>query len=189
MGKLVSFLHVSLDGYMAGPNGEIDWIIFDDELNDYVVDVRQTADATVYGRVTYQMMESYWPTVLTDPNAGKNALDYAQWVDKKLKVVVSTTLPSVSWNNTTLIKNSVAGEISRLKKELPGELLLLGSGTLHQSLLQMGLIDEFRLTLNPIVLGSGIPLFKDIKDKLSLQLLDTKQFSSGVMALHYKVNR
>jgi len=187
MAKLVSLMHVSLDGFMAGPNGEIDWIVFDKELNDYVVDIRQTADATVYGRVTYKTMENYWPTVLTDPNSPKDAMDYTQWIDKKLKVVVSTTLPSANWNNTKLIKTNVAEQISRLKKELKGELLLLGSATLHQSLLKMGLIDEFRLTVNPVVLGSGIPLFKNVQDKLRMELLDTKKFGSGVVALQYKV--
>jgi len=187
MGKIVALMHVSLDGFMAGPKGEIDWIIFDQELNEYVVNVRATAEGTLYGRNTYQMMEYYWPEVLKN-NAPAGAVDYAQWVEKTLKVVVSTTLPSVSWNNTKLIKDNVAAELKQLKKQLHGDLLLLGSARLTQSLFEVGLIDEFRFTVNPIVLGSGIPLFKDVKIPVRLKLLDTKEFKSGVVSMHYKAS-
>lgn len=183
MGKLISLIHVSLDGYMASQNGGMDWITFDAELNQYVTEVRRNVDATVYGRITYQMMEGYWPSLLNKPEGSDPSVNYAHWVNKILKVVVSRSLEEVTWNNTKLIKTNVAAEISKLKKELTGDQLLLGSGTLHQTLMEAGLIDELRLTVNPVVLGNGMPLFKE---RVNLQLLDTRNFKCGVVGLHYK---
>ena len=187
MGKLISLIHISLDGYMADTKGKIDWLIFNDELNDYVTELRQTVRATVYGRITYQIMESFWPVILTKPDSPKSHTDYAQWVDKTLKVVVSKTLSSVAWNNTRLIKDNVAEEIKKIKKELDGDLLLLASATLTHDLLQWGLIDEFQVTVNPVILGSGVSFYKALPDKTPLKLMGVHRFNCGVVGLHYEV--
>ena len=186
MGKLISLIHVSLDGYMADPDGQINWIKMDEELNRYVTELRRDAAGTVYGRTTYQIMESYWPGVLKNPGSGpKWQHDYAEWVDKAVKVVVSKTLTGVSWNNTRLISDHVGEEIGRVKQEVKGDLLLLASATLAGTLMPLGLIDELVVTVNPIVLGAGKAFFMGLPDKMPLKLLETRKFNSGVVGLHY----
>lgn len=188
MGKIISLIHISLDGYMADLNGQINWVKMDEELSDYVTELRKDAVGTVYGRITYQMMDPYWPNVLKDPGSFPAwQVDYAEWVDKALKVVVSQTLPGVTWNNTRLIRGNVAEEIGRIKHEVKGDLLLLASATLVGTLLPLGLIDELAVTVNPIVLGGGNPYFIGIGDKVPLTLLETRKFNSGVVGLRYRV--
>lgn len=185
MGKVILLEHVSLDGFSAGPNNEIDWIKYDEELEGLVTNLRKNVDATIYGRVTYNMMESYWPSVLKNPDSPKNQYEFANWLDKKLKVVVSKTLPSVEWNNTKLIKDNLREEINKLKRELEGNMLLIGSPTLVQSFIRENLIDEYRINVNPIILGTGLPLFNNIDKRVDLKLLSKRTFDSGVVSLHY----
>jgi dihydrofolate reductase len=188
MGKIIALIHMSLDGYMADLDGQINWVAMDAELSDYVTELRQGAAGTLYGRVTYQMMDPYWPNVLKNPgNFPAWQVDYAQWVDKAVKVVVSKTLPAVSWNNTRMIRDNVEQEIRQIKEELDGHLLLLASATLVSTLLPAGLIDEVVTTVTPIVLGQGRPYFTGLQDRLPLVLKDTRTFSSGVVGLHYRV--
>jgi dihydrofolate reductase len=188
MGKILAMIHMSLDGYMADLDGQINWIPMDAELSDYVTELRQGAAGTLYGRVTYQMMDPFWPNVLKNPgNFPPWMVEYAQWVDKAVKVVVSKTLPAVSWNNTRIIRDDVEGEIRRIKEELDGHLLLLASATLVGTLLPMGLIDELVTTVTPIVLGQGRPFFAGLTDRVPLALKETRTFSSGVVGLHYRV--
>ena len=188
MGKIIALIHMSLDGYMADPEGQINWIAMDGELSDYVTEMRQGAAGTLYGRTTYQMMDPYWPNVLKNPgNFPQWQVEYAEWVDKAIKVVVSKTLPQVSWNNTRIIRDNVEHEIRRIKDELDGHLLLLASATLVSALLPLGLIDELVTTVTPIVLGAGRPFFAGLKDRVPLVLKDTRTFSSGVVGLHYQV--
>jgi dihydrofolate reductase len=184
--KVISLMHVSLDGFTAGPNGELEWAIVDEEGYRDVADLLRTVDTALYGRVTYQMMESSWPTVLTDPASTKDELHHAHWVEKVHKIVFSRTLESVTWNNTRLVKENIAEEIAKLK-QLPGkDLMIFGSPSIVHTLTQRGLIDEYRLSVNPVVLGGGIPLFKDIDDRIDLKLLEAKTFHSGVVGLHYR---
>ena len=188
MGKIVALIHMSLDGYMADLDGQINWIAMDAELSDYVTELRQGAAGTLYGRITYQMMDPYWPNVLKNPgNFPSWQVQYAQWVDKAVKVVVSKTLPAVTWNNTRLIRGDVERGIRQIKEELDGHLLLLASATLVATLLPMGLIDELVTTVTPIVLGEGRPFFTGLKDRVPLVLKETRTFSSGVVGLHYRV--
>ncbi len=188
MGKIIALIHMSLDGYMADVDGQINWVAMDAELSDYVTELRRGAVGTLYGRVTYQMMDPYWPNVLKNPGDYPAwQVDYAQWVDQAVKVVVSTTLPSVSWNNTRVIRDNVNREIRQIKEELDGHLLLLASATLVSTLLPAGLIDEVVTTVTPIVLGQGKPYFTGLRDRVPLALKDTRVFSSGVVGLHYRV--
>lgn len=189
MRKVVLFMHISLDGFAAGPNGELDWISYDEELEKYAEEVVRTVGAPLYGRVTYQMMESYWPTVLTNPAATRHEIEHAHWVENIPKIVFSKTLEKVEWNNTTLIKDNIAVEISKLKQQPGKDLVIFGSPGLAHTLMRLDLIDEYRLTVNPVILGSGMPVFKDLKDRGELKLLNTKTFGSGVIALHYETKR
>ena len=189
MRKVVLFMHLTLDGFAAGPNGELDWISYDEELEKYAEGIVRTVGSPLYGRVTYQMMESHWPTVLTNPSSSKHDIDHAHWIENISKIVFSKSLEKVEWNNTRLIKDNIAEEISKLKQQPGKDLVIFGSPGLTRTFMQLDLIDEYRLTVNPVVLGSGKPLFKDIKDRSNLKLLETKTFNSGVVGLHYETKR
>ncbi len=186
MRKLISFMHVSLDGFTAGPNGELEWAILDEEGTADVTALLRTVDTALYGRVTYQMMEGYWPTVPTNPASTEFERHHAHWVEGVHKVVFSRTLETVGWNNTRLIRENIAEEVGKLKQQPGQDLMIFGSPRITHTLMHLGLIDDYRINLNPVVLGSGIPLFKDIKDRIHLKLLETRTFHSGVVGLHYR---
>ena len=186
MRNVISFMHVSLDGFTTGPNGELEWVVVDEELETSVDGLFKTVDTALYGRVTYLGMESYWPTVLTDPSARPRDLEHARWVDNVSKIVFSRTLSRVTWKHARLVKDQIAEEIKSLKQQPGLDLMIFGSPGLTHTLMHMGLIDEYRIFLNPIVLGSGIPYFRDIKDTTNLKLVEAKTFHSGVVGLHYQ---
>ncbi len=176
---------VTLDGLFAGPNGEIDWHHVDEEFNDFAIAQLNSAGGLLFGRVTYQLMAGYWPTdsaTTDDPIvAGKmNALP---------KIVFSKTLQSAEWNNTRLVKGNIAEELSKLKRQPGKDWLLFGSANLASTLTNLGLIDEYRVMVNPVVLGSGKPLFQGLKEKLALKLTDTKTFRNGNVLLCYQLDR
>lgn len=185
MRKLVLFMHTSLDGFVAGPNGEMDWIIVNEEIFDYAGDRTSHADTALYGRVTYQMMEAYWPTAASQPNATKHDIEHSTWYDKVQKVVLSKTLKEEDLNNRTIISDNIPEKITALKQQPGKEIIIFGSPSAAHTLMQLNLIDEYWLFVNPIVLGEGIPLFKDIKRK-KLTLVKSNGFSSGVVCLHYE---
>jgi dihydrofolate reductase len=187
MGKIIALIHMSLDGYTADVDGKIDWIVMNEEISDYVTELRQGAVGTIYGRKTYQIMESYWPNVPKMPDLPEWQQDYAEWVNKALKVVVSKTLSGTTWDNSLLIKDNIGEEVRKVKQEAKGNLLLLASATLAATLLPMGLIDEIGININPIILGSGMEYFKEARDRVPLKLLETRNFSRGVVGLRYQV--
>ena len=181
MRKLIMFNLVSLDGLFAGPSGEIDWHNVDDEFHEFARAQLDSVDGLLFGRVTYQLMASYWPT----PEAGAQAPSIATRMNSISKTVVSRTLATVDWSNTRLIKQDVQQEISNLKQQPGGDLLLLGSADLASTLTKLRFIDEYRIMINPVVLGKGQPLFKNVDQKLALKLLSTRQFLSGNVLLSY----
>jgi len=191
MRKIISFMHVSLDGFVAGPNGEMDWIKVDEEIFDYIGKRISEGDTALYGRVTYQMMEGYWPTAGEQPGASKHDIEHSKWYKNVQKVVLSKTMKDATLPNTKIISDNIAGRINEIKQSASGseEILLFGSPTATHSLMQLNLIDGYWLFVNPIILGRGIPLFAGIKDKINLQLLATRQFASGVTELNYMVER
>lgn len=186
MRKVISFMHVSLDGFVAGPNGEMDWIIMDDEIFKDAIDLASTIDTALYGRTTYQMMEAYWPTVLSNPLSNELELHHARWVENVHKIVFSKMLKKVEWNNTRLIKENIVEKVPLLKQQDGKSMMIFGSPTLTHSFMQMNLIDEYRINVNPVVLGKGVPLFKNIDHMIDLKLLKTKKFNSGVVGFYYK---
>jgi dihydrofolate reductase len=190
MRKLILLMHASLDGFVAGPNGEMDWIKVDDELFEFVGHLTDQADTALYGRVTYQMMDSYWPTAGKKPNASKHDIQHAQWYQDVLKVVISSSMKGKSIARTQIVSGDILGQVQDLKQKPGKNILMLGSPTASHALMELGLIDEYRLFINPVILGEGIPLFKSIKARIALKRVDTKNFSSGVTGLHYeKVTR
>jgi dihydrofolate reductase len=190
MRKIISFMHISLDGFVAGPNGEMNWIKVDEEIFDHVGKRIGEGDTSLYGRVTYQMMESYWPTAGDQPDASKHDIEHSKWYSKVHKVVLSKTLESADLTNTTIISDNLADRINEIKQQPGNEILLFGSPTATHSLIQQNLIDGYWLFVNPIILGQGIPLFVGIKDKIKLKpLTPPRQFACGVTELNYTVDR
>ena len=190
MRKVISFMHVSLDGFVAGPNGEMDWIKADQEIFDYVGKRISEGDTALYGRVTYQMMESYWPTAGDKSTATKHDIEHSKWYSKVHKIVLSETMEDTGLSNTTIISDNLVDRINEIKQQSGEEILLFGSPTATHSLIQHNLIDGYWLFVNPVILGRGIPLFVDIKDKIKLNLLTiTRQFTCGVTELNYIVDR
>jgi dihydrofolate reductase len=185
MRKLVLFMHLSLDGFAAGPNGELDFMSYDEELAQWADQLMKTVGSPVYGRKTYQLMESYWPTVLKKPDAPKQSLAHAQWVENVPKIVFSRTLNEATWNNTRLIKENIAGEIEKLKQEPGKDLVIFGSPGLAADLMNLGLIDEYKFTVHPVIVGNGLSVFKNNHTKSKLKLIDTSTLKSGVVTLHY----
>ncbi len=190
MRKVISFMHISLDGFVAGPNGEMNWIKADEELFDYVGKRIGKSDIALYGRVTYQMMESYWPTAADKPTASKHDIEHSRWYTNVHKVVLSKTIGNTGLANTTIISDNLPYRLNEIKQQAGEDILLFGSPTATHSLIQQNLIDGYWLFVNPIVLGHGIPLFVNIKDQIKLKLLPaTRQFSFGVTELNYIVDR
>ena len=186
MRNLIFFMHTSLDGFVAGLNGEMNWIKFDDSLFDFVATMTDKADTALYGRVTYEMMQNYWPKAGEKPNATKHDIEHSTWYNKVLKIVLSKTISDSDLQNTRIISDQLSDNINKLKKEEGKNILIFGSPGASQSLLNEGLIDEFWLFVNPIILGQGMPLFKDITGTTSLKLVESKTFACGVIALHYE---
>ena len=196
MRKIISFMHISLDGFVAGLNGEMDWIKVDEEIFDYVGKRISEGDTALYGRVTYQMMENYWPTAGDSPTASKHDIEHSKWYSKVHKIVLSKTMKDAGLTNTTIISDNLSDRINEIKQSRPAsggngsaDIALFGSPTATHSLIQLDLIDGYWLFVNPIILGRGIPLFADIKDKIKLNLLTTRQFTCGVTELNYTVDR
>ena len=189
MRKLVLFIHTSLDGFVAGPNGEMDWINVDEEIFDFAGQRTNEADTALYGRVTYQMMESYWPTAAQLPTATKHDVEHSRWYNRVTKVVLSKTMNEVSLTNTKIIDGNLAAEIVKLKQDAGKDILMFGSPTAAHSLMTEKLIDDYWLFVNPVLLGRGIPLFNGIKEKSALKLVESNIFTSGVVCLHYQYKR
>lgn len=188
MRKLISFMHISLDGYVAGSNGEMDWICVNDEIFEHVGKRVSTGDTAVYGRVTYQMMESYWPTAADKPHASKHDIEHSSWYKGIQKIVLSNTLPENAPERTTVLAKNLSDRILELKQvhgENSSDILIFGSPTATHSLMELNLIDGYWLFVNPVILGKGVPLFANIKEKTKLNLLSSHSFACGVTALNY----
>lgn len=188
MRKIVQFMHVSLDGFVGGPNGEMDWITVDDEIFDYAGDRTDASDMALYGRTTFEMMENYWPNAADQPNAGKHEIQHSKWYNQVEKVVLSKTLKGKTFKNTRIISDNVESEIQKLKQAPGKEIIIFGSPGASHSLMSKGLIDELWVFVSPILVGAGIPLFKDIRNHTKLSLVKSHAFKCGVVCLHYQIN-
>ena len=182
MPKVILFNMMTLDGFFSGPNGEIDWHNVDEEFNEFAIDQLNSAGGLIFGRVTYQGMASYWPT----PDGIKDDPIVAGKMNSITKMVVSRTLDKAEWNNTRLVKDGATAEIAKLKAQPGKDWFIFGSANLAASLTQNGLIDEYRVIVNPVILGSGVPLFSGLHEPLHLKLANSRTFRSGNVLLCYQ---
>ncbi len=189
MKKIVWFMHVSLDGFVAGPNGEMDWIKVDEELFDYAGKRTAVADMALYGRVTWDMMEAYWPTAADKPKPSKHDIEHSAWYKQVRKIVLSHSRQGDRHSLTTFIGENVAEQIAKLKQGGDGEIIIFGSPSAGRFLLQNGLVDDLWLFVNPMLLGEGIPMFPALSERVKLELADSVQLGNGVVCLHYECAR
>jgi dihydrofolate reductase len=171
---------MTLDGFCDHTAG-----IADEELHQHYADLVRGAGALLYGRTTYQLMESYWPAVVKNPTGEKATDDFAVAIDDVPKIVFSNTLKDVAWESAKLAKRSLKEEVLELKQQ-PGKDIFAGSPSLIVQCTQLNLIDEYQLCIHPVILGKGLPLFKDISEKSILKLLKTKTFGSGAVVHYYE---
>lgn len=186
MRKLSVFNHVTLDGYFTGPNGDFSWAHRDrndQEWNDFVKGNVSGGGTLLFGRITYEMMVSYWPT----PAALQNNPAVAKRMNEGSKVVFSRTLDQVSWSNTKLVKGDLVDEVRKLKGEPGDGMVILGSGTLVAQLAQAGLIDEYQIVINPVVLGRGRTMFEGVEGRPELRLTRSRVFGNGNVVLCYEM--
>jgi dihydrofolate reductase len=190
MRKVVLFMHVSLDGFIAGSNGELDWTVTDEGMNnDLLPDLIRTVDTTLLGRAAYQDLANYWPFAAVNPSSSKGEIEFAHWIDQAPKIVFSKTLEKVEWQHSRVVKGNIAEEIATLKQQEGQDLVLFGGVGIAQTFVQCGFIDEYRLVVHPALLGSGKPLFQNIKNRIPLKLVNTKAFRSGAVLLHYQSDK
>ncbi len=186
MRKVIVTMWVTLDGFIAGPNDDMSWIIVDDAMGAYEDAMVSAADTLVLGRVTYQSFAGAWPHVPDNPAASEGEKEYARKVNSLRKIVFSKTLETVEWNNSTLLHEISLDDIVALKNEVGKAIVIYGSASIVQALTTLGLIDEYQLLVHPVVLGGGKRLFKEGSDRTALRLVETKTFDSGVVLLTYQ---
>jgi dihydrofolate reductase len=185
MRKLLVFAQVTLDGYFAGMKGDIGWAHKDKqdaEWHAFVADNASGGGQLLFGRLTYELMAGYWPT----PLATEHDPVMAERMNNLPKVVFSRTLDKAPWNNTELVKSGMVAEIRKMKKEPGKDMAILGSGSIVSQLAPEGLIDEYQVVMNPVVLGKGRTMFDGVKEKLNLKLTKTRAFANGSVLLCYQ---
>lgn len=180
MRKLIAGMNMTLDGFC-----DHTVMIADDEVHQHYADLLNNADTLIYGRITYQLMESYWPAIVKNPTGVKAEDEFAVAIDNISKIVYSRTLKSVDWKNTILKKEIVKEEILKLKQQA-GKDILVGSPSLIVALMQLDLVDECQFCIHPIIVGSGLLLFKNVTDRIELKLLKTKTFGCGAVIFYYE---
>ena len=180
MRKLIAGMNITLDGFCDHTA-----MIADDEIHQHYNELLRNADTVIYGRITYQLMESYWPTVVKNPTGNKPTDEFAVIIDDISKIVFSHTLKNVEWKNAKSAKGGIKDEVLELKQQA-GKDILVGSRSLIVTLINLNLIDQFQLSVQPIILGNGLPLFENINDRINLKLLRTKTFGGGAVILYYE---
>lgn len=182
MRKVIFQMMISVDGFFEGSNKEIDWHNVDAEFNDHAIDLLKGVDTLLFGRVTYELMASYWPTV----DARKDDPVIAAAMNDTAKVVVSRTLKSAGWENTKLISEDIPAELKKLKQQPGKSIAVFGSSDLGVTLLENDLIDEFQIIVNPLILGSGKTIFNGFGHRLPLKLVSARTFKNGNVLLTYQ---
>jgi dihydrofolate reductase len=180
MRKLIAAINMTLDGFCDHTSG-----IADEEIHEHYSRLLNNADAILYGRITYQLMESYWPTVLENPTDDKSINEFAAAIDNIPKIVFSHTLQNVEWKTARVAKRGVKEEVLELKQQA-GKDILAGSPSLIVSCMKLDLVDEYQFCVHPVIAGKGLPLFKNIDDRVDLRLLKTKTFGCGAVIFYYE---
>ncbi len=185
MRKVILSIPITLDGYIEGPHRELDWVIADDELHDFYSRLLKNADMILYGRVTYELMLSYWPTATLNSSIPESMIRFADTLNPMPKMVFSTTLKNAGWN-TRVVDSFIPEEIKKMKSQEGRDILLGGGASIAQAFMQHGLIDEYQLLVQPVAIGSGKPLFNGIHDMVKLNFKWSQPFLSGAIALCYR---
>lgn len=180
MRKLIAAMNMTLDGFCDHTS-----MMADDEIHQHYNELLSSAGTLIYGRITYQLMESYWPTVVKNPTGNKPMDEFAVLIDNISKVVFSHTLKNVEWKNARVAKRGVKEEILALKQQ-PGKDILVGSPSLIVASANLDLVDEYQLSVQPTIVGKGLTLFKNINDRTDLTLIKTKTFECGAVTFYYK---
>lgn len=180
MRKLIAAINMTLDGYCDHTAG-----IADEELHTHYTELLRGAGAVIYGRTTYQLMEGFWPAVVENPTGNKSMDEFAVAIEDVPKVVFSRTLEKVTWKNSRLAKGGVKEEVLALKQQ-PGKDIFVGSPGLIVATMELGLVDEYQICVHPVLAGKGLPLFRNVNDRMVLKLLKTKPFSAGQITLYYE---
>lgn len=179
-------MHVSLDGFVAGPKGEMDWIKFDDQLFDFVKNFTDEADTALYGRKTWEMMEAYWPTAGDAPDASKHDKEHSEWYNAVEKIVVSKTMAGQAKDKTTFVGENFVEKIKEIKNGDGKDILIFGSPSVVRILIEENLIDDYWLFVNPVVLGQGIAMFPKMEKRIELTRGEVREFGCGVTGMHFK---
>jgi dihydrofolate reductase len=186
MKKIIVSDLITIDSFFAGPHGEIDWHNYDDEMSAYSMGMMKSLSSIIFGKTTYELMESFWPT----PEGLTSEPVVAQIMNVIPKIVFSKTMTEVAdrenWKNVTVLREIKVDEVIRMKDQSGGDIAILGSGTIVQQFTNLGLIDEYRLIVNPLILANGKPLFKEVRARHDLKLLNTKVFKKGNVLLCYE---
>jgi len=189
MRNIISLAHISLDGFLAGPDGDMDFIAFSDELADHTYPLIDSVDMAVYGRVTYQMMEGYWPTAGDPSDADAHTKSHSRWYNGVKKIVASRTLPASKDPKVRVVAEDIVGALRAEKQKAGSDIMIFGSPSLTRTLAGADLVDEWRITVHPVILGDGRSLFPKREKRTQLELRSSKTFSTGVIAAHYVTKR
>jgi dihydrofolate reductase len=182
MRKIIAAINMTIDGYCDHTAG-----LPDEEIHQHYKELLADADAILYGRITYQLMQ-YWQNLAKNPSGEKSMDDFAKTIDKIPKIVFSHTLENTEWESAKLARRSLEQEVLEFKKH-PGKDIFVGSRSLIIQLMNLNLIDEYQLCIHPVVVGSGLPLFENINDRTIFTLIKTKSFSGGAVTLYYQPKR
>jgi dihydrofolate reductase len=184
MRKVKLQMQLSIDGYVAGPNGEMDWMVWDwdKELLNYVRKLTEPIDCIILGRVLAQGFIDHWKGMAADP---KTADEAALKMNETHKKVFSKTLEDHTWENTELLNGKMVEEVEKLKQQNGGDIIVYGGSGLASSMVRKNLIDEYHLFINPVILGEGMPVFQDVEHPMSLELVHSIQFECGIMVNKY----
>jgi dihydrofolate reductase len=185
MRKLVLIVHISLDGFVAGENGELDGFEAREENLEFVCQLTKEADAAMFGRKSFELLNRYWPTAKNHPGATKGEIDYSNWYNYAKKIVFSKTLPDSKNESTIIMREIIPDELIRLKKQDGRDILIFGSPSVAQQLMQYDLIDSHWIFINPATFGKGIPLYEKSGNSMKLKLLTIKEFGNGEVAMNY----
>ena len=180
MSKVIATINMSLDGFCDHTAG-----IADDEIHQHYSDLLRSSGAIIFGRITYQLMESHWPAIAKNPTGDKSTDEFAVVIDNIPKIVFSHTLKNVEWDTAQVAKRGIEEEVLELKEKVSKD-ILIGSPSLILNCMKLNLIDEYQLCVHPLIVGKGLTLFKDIKDRVELRLLNTKTFGCGAVTFHYE---
>jgi dihydrofolate reductase len=187
--KVIALVNITLDGFAATSDGGLDWTIVDEEMWTHTNELFAGADTTLFGRVTYQGFEQAWPAIGSNPDSPQVMKDFSAWIENVEKIVFSSSLERVPWNHSRIVKDHIAEEVAKLKAQPGKDIVIMGSPSITRTFLNLGLLDELRLNVNPVVLGGGIRLFDGSEGRQDLTLVATKRFASGVVSVHYAPKR